>query len=154
MNTCPPSGTWMTTVVYTRPCFAQIRPRAGIAASVRLRIATKKRCLSPSGVKDDCHLVPLRRRGIPFGPRVLIRIRTLAVGHFSGLLHAARRVFRLGVNLCVPIPPVARLCPGVDDNDVFCRTLCPSRYRNRCNICSSHCIVQCYIMYSRVQTRK
>jgi hypothetical protein len=29
-------------VVYTIPCFVQIRRRAGIAASVRLRIATKK----------------------------------------------------------------------------------------------------------------
>jgi hypothetical protein len=118
MDTWPPNGTWMTTVVYTRLCSVRIRQRAGIVASVRLRTATKKRFPTTSGVKDDCHLVLLSRRGIPFGPRVLIHIRILAVGHFSGHLHAARRVFRLGVNLCVPIPAVARLCTGgVDDNN-------------------------------------
>jgi hypothetical protein len=57
------------------------------------------------------------RRGILFGPRVLIRIHVPAVGHLSGQFHAAPRVFQLGVNLCVPtIPAVTKLRPRVDDN--------------------------------------
>ena len=42
IGTCPPHGMWMTTVVYARQCFFRIRPRARIAASVRLMIELEK----------------------------------------------------------------------------------------------------------------
>lgn len=81
---------WITTVAYTRPHLVRIRRQAGIVASVRLRIATRKICLTNNGVKDDCYfLLQSRHRGTPFSPRALIRIQKLAVGHFSGHLHAA-----------------------------------------------------------------
>jgi hypothetical protein len=65
----------------------------------------------------DCHLLLLTRRGIPFGPIVPIHIHVPAVGHLSGHLHAAPRVFRLGVNLCVPTLAVTKSRPRVvDDN--------------------------------------
>lgn len=76
-------------------------------------MATKKRRVSITGVKDDCHLPPLSRREIAFGVRVPIHIHVLTVGHLSDHLHAALR----GVNLCVPIPAVTKPRPrGVDDN--------------------------------------
>jgi hypothetical protein len=61
--------------------------------------------------------VPLGRRVIPFGLRVLNRIHLLAVRHFSSRLHKTRRVLRLDVKPCVPIPAVARPRPVVYHNN-------------------------------------
>ena len=61
-----------------------------------------------NGVRDNCHLLLLSRRGIVFVRRVLIHshIHKLMVGHSSGHLHPASHVFWLRVQRVVSVLPV------------------------------------------------